>query len=253
LQGVAADESLHPAYIYACSQINNYFISSIRQSRTARWIVGWSFTDHRLPDVRTSSSLSPSYLAELCNYQSLTRVSSPATVKYLPLRNSFQLNPSTNSLSLLKQHLTEVLTDIGLLHGQVSGTEDWHKHPDLDQYTLLLRPTVQSWSRSARRKAGRTSAGTDSSAGTEPLFTGRLEICLHVQDRSTEKGREASPTRGSRSEQLAQTHMSFHWDQGRSRLSVETFWAYIVRKMQERLVGSSTRTSPCSDRNITRM
>lgn len=253
MQGVAADESLHSKYIYACFQIDNYFISSIRQSRTARWIVGWSFTDQRLPDVCTASSLSSSYLAESCDYQSSTRVSSPATVKYLPLPNSFQLHPSTDSLTLLKQHLTEILTEIGLPQGSISSTEDWRKHPDLDQYTLLLRPTALSWSRSARRKARRTSAGTDSSAGTEPLFTGRFEICLHVQDRSTEKRREASPTRGSRSERPAQTHMSFHWDQGRSRLSVETFWAYVVRKMQERLVGSSTRTSPCSDRNIERM
>jgi hypothetical protein len=253
LQGVAADAPLHSAYIYACFQIDNYFISSIRQSRTARWIVGWSFTDQRLPDVCTVSSLSPSYLAELRDIQSLTGTSSPATVKYLPLPNSFQLNPSTNSLSLLKQHLTEILTDIGLSQGPVTDTEDWHKQPDLDQYTLLLRPTAQSWSRSARRKARRTIVDTDSSAGTEPLFTGRLQICQHVQDRSTEKRREASPTRGSRSEQLAQTHMSFHWDQGRSRLSVETFWAYVVRKMQERLVGTSTRASPLDDRNIGRI
>jgi hypothetical protein len=253
LQDVAADVSLHSACIYACFQIDNYFISSIRQSRTARWIVGWSFTDQRLPDVCTSSSLSHSNLAEQCDNQSLTRVSSPTIIRYLPLPNSFQLHPSTNSVSLLKQHLTEILTDIGLSQGLVTNTEEWHKHPDLDQYTLLIRPTAQSWSRSARRKAGRTSVVIDSSAGTEPLFTGRLQLCQHVQDRSTEKRREASPTRGSRSERPGQTHMSFHWDQGRSRLSVETFWAYVVRKLQERLVGSSTRTSPCSDRNITRI
>jgi hypothetical protein len=33
-------------------KIDNYILLSIRQAHTTRWIIGWSFTDIRLPDVR---------------------------------------------------------------------------------------------------------------------------------------------------------------------------------------------------------
>lgn len=34
------------------SQCDNYFILSIKPSKTTRWILGWSHTPYRLPDVR---------------------------------------------------------------------------------------------------------------------------------------------------------------------------------------------------------
>jgi methyltransferase len=37
------------------TQINNYFVKSIKQAKTARWILGWSHTSTRLQDVGTQS------------------------------------------------------------------------------------------------------------------------------------------------------------------------------------------------------
>jgi hypothetical protein len=38
-------------------QVDNYFIKSIKQAKTARWILGWSHATTRLPDVSLRSPL----------------------------------------------------------------------------------------------------------------------------------------------------------------------------------------------------
>lgn len=143
------------------SGIDNYFLSSIRQAHTTRWILGWSFSYRRIPDH-------------------LVRCSTRSTWKYLPKPNSFAYTPAystTESLSetfmedweqRLRMVVWESLVEAGVLEdseiksrGEVDGHDDGGSGFEFQKKEIKINiaPISVTWSRAARRARTRMPAG----------------------------------------------------------------------------------------------
>ena len=102
-----------------------------------------------------------------------------------------------------------------------------------------LRPVVHSWSRLARRKNVKDISRSDNAQeDSKPLFEARLKISsMDAPDRDPLR-REASPSRPARDRSERSHTVHLIWIRGQDRTVINTFWAYLSRKMIERTSGT---------------
>ncbi|KAL7423922.1 hypothetical protein Q5752_001507 [Cryptotrichosporon argae] len=205
-------------------EIYNYFVKSIRQGKTARWILGWSHGPWRFPDPLTR----PDVVLPHTSFAAL-----------FPLANTYAHAPATPMrLADLARAVLPVLADVGLYtlspaeqaaaeaaeEEGMNGPTDAVAEQDADEPKLiLLEPTRDTWSRSARRAAARSAAEPTSGQGDatvpaaagatapDPIFRARI-------------GFVPPPRRGGSAE------LRLEWVYGIDRRPVEGLWQYLVAK-----------------------
>ncbi|AAW42333.1 conserved hypothetical protein [Cryptococcus deneoformans JEC21] len=120
-------------------KIDNYFVINMKQSRTSRWILGWSHTMTRLPDSITR----PYAIMENTTFAQL-----------LPSSNTVRFNaPPPVSLTTLKAKVLDVLRTVALDPSKDS--PDPSQYEGETQNSVLISPRINTWSRAARRMAAR--------------------------------------------------------------------------------------------------
>ncbi|WVO19840.1 uncharacterized protein IAS62_001130 [Cryptococcus decagattii] len=120
-------------------KIDNYFITNIKQSRTSRWILGWSHTTTRLPDSITR----PYVIMENTTFTQL--LPSSNTVRFYA--------PPTVSFATLKAKVLDVLRTVAL--DPSNDSPDPAQYEGETQDSILIAPRINTWSRAARRMAAR--------------------------------------------------------------------------------------------------
>ncbi|GFZ46189.1 hypothetical protein JCM24511_04436 [Saitozyma sp. JCM 24511] len=203
-------------------QVDNYFIKSIKQARTARWILGWSHAATRLPDTLTRP-------ANLIPGTSFARL--------LPPPNTFHHSPHPPvSLDELRTRLNDVVSAIGLAADSTLAAAPAPAAASEPRDILYLAPRSNTWSRAARRQAAREhqsggnderipADGVDAAIGEEapaPLFRAQLRVS------DSAEGQEA-----------AELSMDWIEGKGKDRASVEGLWKFVLSKAN--LVGKRPR------------
>lgn len=204
------------------SQVNNYFVKTIRQARTSRWILGWSFSPVRLPDSLTRPDV-------LVPGTSFAHLLPPATtISHTPV-------PPVNSAALRERVITVLHT--------IDMPVEWDNSSEGASAAVLV-PVLITWSRAARRQAQRAKAAEGNALGTpesptqgsqaspEPLFIARLsfEAQTHPTDA---KGGGMALANG------ATLHLE--WLQGKDRQAVDAFWKFLLTKAE--LLGAALAPS----------
>ncbi|WVQ97117.1 hypothetical protein IAU59_004227 [Kwoniella sp. CBS 9459] len=212
-------------------KIDNYMLKDIRQAKTTRWILGWSHHPSRLPDnlARPDDVIPNTSFAKL-----------------LPQLNTYTHRPQPAlAIQDLRRTIYTVLEGISLRTTECTFNDQktnstGHDEDQVDD--IVLAPTINRWSRAARRQAARqvatgsnpgtfdegeraTTTGLDSmseSAGLEakvpldpsaviPLFKARLRF--------------VSPKREEEGASLA-----LDWLEGKDRTAVEALWKFLLTK-----------------------
>ncbi|KAK4688642.1 U6 snRNA m6A methyltransferase, partial [Tremellales sp. Uapishka_1] len=139
-------------------KINNYFVKSIQQARTTRWIIAWSHTSLRLPDGITRP-------VDLIRNTSFARL--------LPLSNIWVYICIASSASLADTRICAAATlkAIGLISNDRQANEN----------ELILAPKTNTWSRAARRLAKRGQPEPD-----DPSSPPLMKLCLRFLERNGE-------------------------------------------------------------------
>ena len=196
------------------------------QGQTRRWVIAWSFGDARLPDVRRSSP----HTTQLLNMsQSLGRAAaSDALRAYLPPPNTQRRSFSARR-SRVKQIVQEIL---GALDSIFVADEPEAKGGNEDLqvtqgYSIRVRASRNSWSRSARRKtaANRPSETDTPSKTTLPNL---MSCTLHFRP-SEPIASESGP------DEDESTVLECTWTRGHDRALYESFWGHVSRRVAERL------------------
>ncbi|KAL1413478.1 hypothetical protein Q8F55_001252 [Vanrija albida] len=193
--------SLEPLVAAVRKVTDNYAVLSLRQARTARWVLAWSFGPARADDRLTRPE---------------TVVPGTSFARLLPLPNAFVFRPAeAQTVQALRAAVMPVLVGVGLAAG--------------DEDVVQLAPVAQSWSRAARRaaqrEAGRAVGGEPAEGGEsdqapqppaahdppEPLFRARL---------SFDPPSVAEPGAALR----------IDWTWGRDRTTVDALFKFLVSK-----------------------
>ncbi|OWZ61579.1 hypothetical protein AYX15_06227 [Cryptococcus neoformans] len=186
-------------------KIDNYFVINIKQSRTSRWILGWSHTMTRLPDSITR----PYDIMENTTFAQL-----------LPSSNTVRFHAQSNiSLTTLKANVLDVLRTVALNPSKDS--PDPSQYEGKTQVSVLIAPRVNTWSRAARRMAARQENKAEPEGQGEvnkppTLFRCRIKyICNHSR-----------PVDGSPS-------LEIDWVEGRreDREAWESFCNFLLSKL----------------------
>lgn len=217
--------SLGPLVKHVLTKTTNYAVISLRQGNTARWVLAWSFSPYRLPDVSCTDPV------KVADEQNLTR---PAHVekgtsfaKMVSLSNSFVHDEEEKDLDEVRQAITDVLKSVN-----IDTTAD-------EEGVIHLAPTTNTWSRQARRAAQRaaqyaeggeeaSAALPESSTSQEPLFRARLSFTKPEAPASTDADRESDVEAPSPSVPKARAAMEWQW--GRDRTIVDAFWKFVIQK-----------------------
>lgn len=177
--------------------MDNYFLLSIRQAQTTRWIIGWSFTAVRLPDALTRDA------------------SSRSIARHLPPPNSFfWQRDEGKSAADLQEALEGILTsELHLSIGDPAKVTDTQT-PVLARVAdaFFFRPTEAIWTRAYRRAAARSQLPTMSPGPlkqTDILFEARIRV-------ADEDGKAV---------------LRLDWTYGRDRQPVEGFWTFLTGKL----------------------
>lgn len=193
-------------------QVDNYFVETIRQARTSRWILGWSFSPVRLPD----SLIRPE---NLIHGTSFAHLLPPATtLSHTPV-------PPLDGAAL-RERVVAVLKTINM-------PVEWYKASE--KASAVLVPMSNTWSRAARRQAQRdkTAQGgaPDGTQGTkqdtrpslEPLFIAKLSFEEQVKMAADESGASAHADGAT---------LQLEWLQGKDRQVVDAFWKFLLTKAE---------------------
>ncbi|WRT63970.1 uncharacterized protein IL334_000897 [Kwoniella shivajii] len=187
------------------NKIDNYLLKNIRQSKTTRWILGWSHCSNRLPD-------------NLARPEDV--ISNTSFSRLLPHPNTFHHKPQPSiPLEELKEKILQVLQGIQLDHSSVSHQADCQ---EADDKLMYIQPMINTWSRSARRavlrqqdQATTTPASLINANETSdtPLFKARISFIppLTAKDHSS---------------------ISLDWMEGRDRTMVEGLWKFLLSKAE---------------------
>lgn len=168
----------------------------------------------------------------------MTRTFSPAAKPFQHLPNEFKISRNATSISVLLQDLEVTLRAINVGPEERNNDTFWNRDEQTETYFVDLRPTVHSWSRQARRKATKGIAcNGNAQEKSKPLFEARLQIAIADTSDHEQLPRESSPSRLPRehSGRLYTVHLI--WIRGQCRANIETFWAYLSRKLVERTSG----------------
>ena len=230
----------------------------MKQAKTARWILGWSHTGTRLPDVSLSihQNLKCRYRdGRTCETktdecQVLTRphnlIPGTSFARLLPPPNTWVHIPKDPiPLSQLSQTIREVLGGISLL--PPSGKSE----ADIEDATeLMLEPRRNTWSRAARRQAARGEGEgvPDANGLVDPLFRARLtvspgEVETPPSDLKSLEELEGEPSSqqqaGASTEALLSdgknrgemgSKVTLDWLEGRDRTIVDALWKFLLNK-----------------------
>ncbi|BEI91271.1 uncharacterized protein CcaverHIS019_0400910 [Cutaneotrichosporon cavernicola] len=167
-------ESLHSLVKLVREVTDNYYVVSLRQARTARWMLIWGFGKERLPDSITR----PAVLDPTTSFARL-----------LPSPNTFSIKPDPpRTRGEIASVVLKALKECGLwavaseASGETSTKVDnalesevhpkTDPDPEAEEYIPLV-PTSNTWSRAARRALQR---GDGPPPAAEPLFRARLRI-----------------------------------------------------------------------------
>lgn len=186
-------------------KIDNYFITNIKQSRTSRWILGWSHTTTRLPDSITR----PYAIMENTTFAQL-----------LPSSNTVRFHaPPTVSSATLKAKVLDVLRTVALDPSKDS--------PDPSQYegetqdSILIAPRINTWSRAARRMAARQESKVEPESQREAREPPALFRCRikYISSHATQV--DGSPS------------LEIDWVEGRreDREAWESFCNFLLSKL----------------------
>ncbi|WVW82082.1 hypothetical protein I302_104087 [Kwoniella bestiolae CBS 10118] len=190
-------------------KIDNYLLKSIKQSKTTRWILGWSYSSIRISDNIARPE-------EIIPNTSFSRL--------IPLPNSFTHKPQPAIPNEeLKQKIQDVLKSANLVPLSLSTSQGEGQ----DENTVMIEPKINTWSRAARRALARkTERPPDTTADThpvqeeegfsKPLFKARIQFIppITLKDFSS---------------------ISLDWLEGRDRSLVERLWKFLLNKAE--LVG----------------
>ncbi|KAI9638368.1 uncharacterized protein MKK02DRAFT_22258 [Dioszegia hungarica] len=210
------------------AKIDNYFIHSIKQSRTTRWILGWSFGSIRLPDSITRVDLIPG----------------TSFAKLLAPPNSFGLTPEPPlSTEILRDRIEGILRDVQLFPPIPSSTACAQSAAETEDTpstgaqstaadnanVIAIAPISNTWSRAARRQAAR-GGGSGSAAPSQPSGSGAsaqplFRATIHFLD-----VRALPPPKPA---------VELRWLEGRDRSVVEGLWKFILTKAG--LVGGTSK------------
>ncbi|WVQ85337.1 hypothetical protein IAT38_007502 [Cryptococcus sp. DSM 104549] len=197
-------------------KITNYFVKSIKQARTSRWIIGWSHTYTRLPERITH----PDTIIPHTSFASM-----------LPPSNTFTHKPQPPiPLSTLRESLLALLRDISLDPTKESEPAEYGVDGDgkEDKDDITISPRSITWSRAARRQAARGELAIID-LSSPPLLRARLTL---LPSPPPESG-ESTP-----GEELVSGWVQLDWLEGKDWNEVDALWKFILSKAG--LVGKRT-------------
>jgi hypothetical protein len=169
----------------------------------------------------------------------LTRTFSPAAKPYQPLPNEFKTAITAASTSALLQDLKTVLRDINVEPRERNENTFWNRDDQHETCFVDLCPAVHSWSRQARRKTIKgISRNSSAQEDSKPLFEARLQVSLNRTPDHEHHTREASPSKLARDHSEKSYTVHLLWLRGQDRAIINTFWAYLSRKMIERTLAT---------------
>ncbi|CAL1707924.1 unnamed protein product [Somion occarium] len=184
----------------------NDVVKALRDKKTRRWAIAWSFTDVHLPD-------------------SIARITNPSLQGIMPPRNS--LTHACRKV-IPPERLRSILWGIIKPIDGVTVNEGSSHRMESESSTsnLVIQATADTWSRAARRKK------LISSHPVVPMDVDKVDalaiqlICrVEIPDNPGihHRGRDES-------------HVVFHWMKGRNRLLFESFASHVGRKIDTAIV-----------------
>ncbi|WWC86060.1 uncharacterized protein L201_000931 [Kwoniella dendrophila CBS 6074] len=193
------------------NKIDNYLLKSIKQSKTTRWILGWSYSPIRLPDALARPE-------EVLSTTSFSRL--------LPQPNTFSHKPQPAvPVEDLKRKVTDVLHSISI-DFRYPSSDTANCNEDQEKPVITIRPKLNTWSRSARRAIARQAEqSSDTTPGgsidqsnqeeenSEPLFVARIRFIPPLTPKDFPS-------------------VSLDWLEGKDRTIVEGLWKYILTKTE---------------------
>ncbi|ORX39814.1 hypothetical protein BD324DRAFT_678907 [Kockovaella imperatae] len=221
-------------------KIDNYFIKSIKQAKTSRWIIGWSYSEIRLPDSLTL----PETIMPNTSYARL--LPAPNRLTHRPLQPPL-------AIELLRETMMPVLLECQLDPNSSAQAEEQ------EDGTLNLSPRGNTWSRAARRQAARENAQNSmaidekapqvagpvirmrlsflpptplTSEGTQTQLTDRATgDSSHAIDDASSEPAPASTANGDSTGTTSQgATLALDWLQGKDRALFESFWKFLLTK-----------------------
>ncbi|WWD09200.1 hypothetical protein V865_007322 [Kwoniella europaea PYCC6329] len=184
------------------NKIDNYLLKGIKQSKTTRWILGWSHSSLRIPDNIARPE-------EVIPNTSFSRL--------IPQPNTFTHKPQPAiPIEELRQKVVDVLQNISLHYEPIDGDEEGND--------VVMEPINNTWSRAARRALARQAGQFDEQGEDEkgnerqkepakPLFKARIRFIppLTAKDYSS---------------------ITLDWIEGKDRSLVESLWKFLLNKAE---------------------
>nr|XP_018999717.1 uncharacterized protein I203_07602 [Kwoniella mangroviensis CBS 8507]OCF63178.1 hypothetical protein I203_07602 [Kwoniella mangroviensis CBS 8507] len=204
------------------NKIDNYLLKSIKLSKTTRWILGWSHSSIRIPDVSYSRRVET--LAHLNDFTPLQNIARPEEVipntsftRLIPQPNTFTHKPQPAiPIEELRQKVLNILQSISLHYEPIDGDEEGNG--------VIIEPINNTWSRAARRalarqvgqpdEQGEDDKGNESQKEAQnPMFRVRIQFIppLTAKDYSS---------------------ISLDWLEGKDRSLVESLWKFLLNKAE---------------------
>ncbi|CAO3651881.1 unnamed protein product [Cunninghamella echinulata] len=168
--------------------INNYVVTEFCQGRTKRWGLAWSFTSNRI--VKSNS------------------------LEYYRPKSQFTIDLPVPLLDANK-YLDGILNDLDI--------DITSKETTTNDLIIIITPTRNTWSRSARRQRKRQKLLQEQQGQTESIInTNEQNISLKMEFiLSTHKEKKKT------------CHMDCSWLQGDDRSLFESLWNHIKKRMEQ--------------------
>ncbi|EJD34600.1 hypothetical protein AURDEDRAFT_176350 [Auricularia subglabra TFB-10046 SS5] len=186
----------HLADFLRANNVDNYAVSRFVAGNTRRWLIAWSFSGIRLPDVRVSP-----------HHQSRSPHSSPQDVARKSGIPGFAGHPLSNAIERPFPHRTDLPALLDAILRAIPGLGLSYLAPLPAQYPFAVRVTATSvtWTRKARR------AGAPPAAGARPVL-----VCVVLL--KTEEG-------------AGTTRLACRWEYGFDRGHFESLAGHVGSKL----------------------
>nr|XP_019014743.1 uncharacterized protein I206_00829 [Kwoniella pini CBS 10737]OCF53524.1 hypothetical protein I206_00829 [Kwoniella pini CBS 10737] len=192
------------------NKVDNYLLKNIKQSKTVRWILGWSFSSIRIPDTIARPE-------DVVPNTSFTRL--------LPPPNTFSHRPEPGiPIDELQKRVIEVLKSISLDPSNTSLDPAEYKVDDSETSTIILNPLSNSWSRSARRAQARLPS--------VPANDPEIEAEVQNEEKNAEAIFKAEMKFIPPLTSNDFSSISLEWIEGRDRTLVEGLWKFLLNKAE---------------------